>query len=114
MGDAGTYKNYDWTVKVDPDAVFVPSRLVSRIRFLPRLVNGIFLVNCKHVDKCNSAIPWKVGVKGGAHGPMGEDLFAEKCMEKNGVSKVEAFDISIDGACPADRPGNLRESKHWH
>jgi len=137
LRDAGTYKNYDWTVKVDPDAVFVPSRLVSRIRFLPRPANGIFLVNCKHVDngffgnlevysslafgillsnvdKCNSALPWKVGVKGGAHGPMGEDLFAEKCMEKNGVAKVEAFDISIDGACPADRPGNLRESKHWH
>merc|ERR1711920_492443 len=108
LSDAGTYKKYDWTVKVDPDAVFVPARLVSRIRWLPRLANGIYL------DKCNTAIPWKVGVKGGEYGPMGEDLFAEKCMEKNGVSKVEAFDISIDGACPADRPGNLKKSKHWH
>lgn len=137
LSEAGTYKNYDWTVKVDPDAVFVPSRLVWRIRWLPRPANGIYLVNCKkvdngffgnlevvsslafsillaNVDKCNTAIPWKVGVKGGEYGPMGEDLFAEKCMEKNGVSKVEAFDISIDGACPADRPGNLRQSKHWH
>jgi len=137
VAEAGTYKNYDWTVKVDPDAVFVPSRLVSRIRMLPRPANGIFLVNCKHVDngffgnlevyssqafgilvqnidKCNTQIPWKIGVKDGKNGPMGEDLFAEKCMEKNGVAKVETFDISIDGACPADRPGNLRESKHWH
>jgi hypothetical protein len=137
IDSAGTYKKYDWTVKADPDAVFVPSRLVSRIRMLPRPSTGIFLVNCKHVDNgffgnlevfssyafsvlannidtCNTQIPWKVGVKDGKNGPMGEDLFAEKCMEKHGVAKVEAFDISIDGACPADRPGNLREYKHWH
>merc|ERR1712232_988952 len=56
----------------------------------------------------------KTGVKGGKYGPMGEDLFAEKCMEKHGVAKVEAFDISIDGACPADRPDNLRKYKKWH
>lgn len=137
LASDGTYKKYDWTVKADPDAVFVPSRLVARIRMLPRPTNGVYLVNCKHVDngffgnlevysslafgillsnvdKCNAAIDWKTGVKGGRYGPMGEDLFAEKCMEKNGVSKVEAFDISIDGACPADRPGNLQGYKHWH
>jgi len=135
--DAGTYKNYDWTVKADPDAVFVPSRLVRRIRMLPRPQQGIFLTNCKLVDNgffgnlevfssqgfsillanvedCNSAIDWKTGVKGGKYGPMGEDLFAEKCMEKHGVAKVEAFDISVDGACPADRPDNLRKYKKWH
>jgi len=137
LRDAGTYKNYDWTVKADPDAVFLPGRLVNRIRMLPRPSQGVFLTNCKlvdngffgnlevfsslafgillaNVDNCNSAIDWKTGVKGGKYGPMGEDLFAEKCMEKHGVTKVEAFDISVDGACPADRPDHLRKYKKWH
>jgi hypothetical protein len=30
----GTYKKYDWTVKVDPDAVLVPGRLQAHIRAL--------------------------------------------------------------------------------
>ena len=137
IGSAGTYKGYDWTVKSDPDAVFLLSRLVQRIKWLPRPEQGIYLVNCQLVDNgffgnfevfssqvfgilianldtCNTQIDWKTGVKGGKFGPMGEDLFAEKCMEKNGVSKVTAFDISIDGACPADRPKNLHGYKKWH
>merc|ERR1712050_466709 len=136
LRDAGTYKNYDWTVKADPDAVFVPSRLVSRIRMLPRPSTGVFLVNCKHVDNgffgnlevfstmafdilvsnidtCSSTLDWKTGVKGGKYGAMGEDLFAEKCMEKNGVAKAEAFDITTDGACPADRPLDQAKNKKW-
>jgi hypothetical protein len=137
VGQEGSYKRYAWTVKVDPDAVFLPHRLVQRIHLLPRPRGGIFLVNCKHVDNgffgnlevfssmafsvlvanvdnCDRDLPWKVGVKNGKYGPMGEDLFAEKCMEKNGVAKAEAFDITIDGACPADRPLNFLHEKHWH
>ena len=137
IGSASTYKGYDWTVKADPDAVFLLSRLVQRIKWLPRPEQGIYLVNCQlvdngffgnlevfssqvfgiliaNIDTCNTQIDWKTGVKGGKFGPMGEDLFAEKCMEKNGVSKVTAFDISIDGACPADRPKNLHGYKKWH
>jgi len=132
----GTYKNFDWTVKVDPDAVFLPQRLIQRIQWIPRPENGVTLVNCKYVDngffgnlevfsmmafsvlasnidKCSRELPWKVGVKGGKFGPMGEDLFAEKCMEKNGVYKVEAFDISKDGACPANRPMDQEKNKKW-
>merc|ERR1739844_302584 len=41
LRDAGTYKNYDWTVKADPDAVFLPGRLVNRIRMLPRPSQGV-------------------------------------------------------------------------
>ena len=50
LGSAGTYKLYDWTVKADPDAVFLPPRLVQRIKWLPRLEQGLYLVNCKLVD----------------------------------------------------------------
>lgn len=136
VGESANYKKWDWTVKADPDAVFVPARLKSRIRMIPRPTNGLFLTNCRHVDygffgnlevyssmafsvlvanidKCNDMLPWKVGIKDGKYGPMGEDLFAEICMEKNGVSKADAFDITIDGACPADRPYDQIANKHW-
>jgi len=137
IGVTATYKQYDWTVKADPDAVFLPARLKSRVRWLIRPTNGIILTNCRHVDygffgnlevfsstafsvlvanvdTCSSTLPWKTGIQNGKYGPMGEDLFAEVCLEKNGVSKVEAFDITIDGACPADRPYDQIDNKHWH
>jgi len=136
MASTQKYKGYDWTVKVDPDAVFVASRLVNRIEHMPRTVGGVFLQNCKHVDygffgnlevfserafdilaqnvdNCRKILDWKVGIKGGKYGPMGEDLFAETCMEKNGVDKMEAFDITIDGACEADRPLDQAKNKKW-
>merc|ERR1712203_1230056 len=119
-------------------AVMITSRLKYWLsdKYVPP--EGIYLENCKYVKygwfgsleifskaafetllgsmaSCkNGGIDWKTGVKGSKYGPMGEDLFAEKCMEKHGVAKVEAFDISIDGACPADRPDNLRKYKKWH
>merc|ERR1712187_3835 len=43
----------------------------------------------------------------------GEDLFAEKCLEKNGAMKIEAFDIKVDGACPANRPKDQAKNKKW-
>jgi len=132
-----TYQSFDWVVKADPDAVFVPTRLVARIQYLPRTVAGVFLQNCRsvdygffgnlevfshqafnillaNVDTCLSTLPWKVGIKEGKYGPMGEDLFAEICMSKNGVDKIEAFDITTDGACEGDRPYDQAKNKKWH
>jgi hypothetical protein len=136
IAKAGTYRNYDWTVKADADAVFLPYRLVARVAQMPRATTGVILTNCPKVDygffgslevfsktafdvllanldKCNKALPWILGLKGGKFGPMGEDLFAEICMEKNGVFKIEAFDITTDGACPADRPKDQKKNKKW-
>merc|ERR1712151_98998 len=47
------------------------------------------------------------------YGPMGEDLFAEMCMRKNGVTELEVFDITKDGCCEAKRPGNEKKNKKW-
>lgn len=136
IGQAAKYQNFDWTIKVDADAVFFPHRLVQRIQLMPRASNGVFLTNCKHVDygffgslevfsqmafnvllanmdKCNSTLPWTIGIKDGEYGPMGEDLFAEICLEKNGVFKIEAFDIKVDGVCPGDRPKDQKLNKKW-
>merc|ERR1712003_393800 len=111
IGKKGAYSSYDWTVKVDPDAVFFPSKLRARIHLLPIPPGGGFLQNCEGVDygffgnlevftktafstlvanidtcKTGSVSNWKEGVKHGKHGPMGEDLFAEICLRKNGAA----------------------------
>ena len=63
--------------------------------------------------KTDTVSDWKVGVDNGKWGPMGEDLFAEMCLRKNGVTELEAFDITKDGACEAKRPGNKKKDKKW-
>merc|ERR1712190_531611 len=133
-----TYASYDWTVKVDADAVFFQKKLVERVHLLPVGPSGAFLVNCEgvkygffgnlevisktafsilaaNVDTCDkkTVADWKVGIEKGKYGPMGEDLFAEMCLRKNGVAMIDAFDISQDGMCAAKRPGNMKHSKKW-
>merc|ERR1712048_919452 len=136
IGKNGTYLNYDWTVKVDPDCVFFPDKLIRRIHNLPvPSEKGAFLNNCEKVDygffgslevfsknafaildtcKSNTVAFWKSGVDDGKYGPTGEDLFAQICMEKNGVTKLDTFDINNDGACEAKRPLDQRKNKKWH
>lgn len=42
----GLYKNYDWTVKVDPDAVFIPWRLVEHLdKLRPPADKPIYIKN---------------------------------------------------------------------
>jgi len=132
------YQSADWVAKVDADAVFVPSRLVRWVQAQSVPARGIYLENCKFVDygyfgnlevfsrvafstllenmdtcKQASEIHWKVGIKNGKYGPMGEDLFAQACLDLHGVRRVEAFDITTDGACPADRPLDQQKNKKW-
>merc|ERR1712217_967040 len=105
MRDEGEYANYDWVVKTDADAVFLPARLLDRLREQPVTDKGIYLENCKNTldYKGNN---WKFG-------PWGEDLFAQKCMDLHGVSKVWAFDVTTDGACEATRPEGEKKNKKW-
>merc|ERR1712241_1042840 len=126
IASGGKYQSADWVAKVDADAVFVPSRLSKMLQSQLVPSSRIYLENCKYVDygyfgnlevfsraafvtltekvddcKADSQINWKVGIKNGKYGPMGEDLFAQACLNKFGVRRVEAFDITTDGACPA-------------
>ena len=136
---AGDFKQADWLVKVDCDAVFLPSRL--RV-FLASQgepgsgVPGIYLENCKYVkwgwfgnleimsltaadtlfpniEWCKQVLDWKTGVEGGKYGPMGEDLFAQSCLDAMGVRRGGAFDTVLDGACEADRPVAEKKNKKW-
>lgn len=125
-----------WVVKLDADAVFVPSRLVPFLsdQWVP--TKGIYLENCKavkygwfgnleimsraafdtlaqNVDWCKENLDWKVGVEGGKYGPMGEDLFAQSCLDKFDIRRGEAFQTRTDGACEADRPEGEKKNKKW-
>ena len=50
-------------------------------------------------ESCPQDIEW-ASMKATAWGPIGEDLFAQKCMDKNGVSKIQNFALTEDGMCP--------------
>merc|ERR1711935_405809 len=105
----GTYQNADWVLKVDADAIFVPNRMRVWFKQNERVPPaGIYLENCKYVDygyfgnlevfsrqafstlidnidSCKSTLDWKVGIKDGKYGPMGEDLFAQTCLDSVGA-----------------------------
>jgi len=137
IAEGGKYQSADWVLKLDADAIFVPNRMrvwLKQHALVPPA--GIYLENCKNVDfgyfgnlevfsreafstliknidTCKQTLNWKVGVKNGKYGPMGEDLFAQSCLDSVGVRRVEAFDITTDGACPADRPKAEEKNKKW-
>ena len=39
----------------------------------------------------------KIGIENCKYGPVGEDLFAEMCMKKNGVTGTDVFDFTKNG-----------------
>jgi hypothetical protein len=132
----GRALSHNWVIKVDADAVFFPPKLINALRHATVPKEGVYMENCKYVDwgyfgnlevfskqafmtltdhmeHCYEALPWKIGVHHGKYGPMGEDLFAQKCMDKYGVAKQEAFSLTTDGACPADRPEGEKNNKKF-
>merc|ERR1711972_695979 len=42
--EGGRFRNYDWTIKVDPDAVLVPWRIRDHMR--PHVGQKVYVVNC--------------------------------------------------------------------
>jgi hypothetical protein len=132
----GLWSQHNWIVKVDPDAVFFPWRLTTLLQDQSVPPEGIYMENCKFVDYgyfgnlevfsktafgtllsnldvCYDTLEWQKGIDGGKYGPMGEDLFAQRCMDKHGVNRVHAYNFVADGACPADRPKEERKNKKF-
>lgn len=131
------WEGADWIVKVDADAVFLPSRLTHMLQTQAVSWSGIYIENCigveygyfgnleivshtafqkltDSIDFCASKIDWakQTATK---WGPIGEDLFAQMCMDLRGVSKISNFQATTDGACPGVRVKyNIPETnKHW-
>jgi len=132
----GLWASKDWTVKVDVDAVFLPSRLRTYVEKLEVTDNGIYLESCKYVnfgffgslevlshdaaatymaklDDCTAALNYKGSEKISGNEPWGEDLFAQRCMDLQGVDRVAAYDINTDASCAAWRPEGQKKNRKW-
>merc|ERR1711860_308922 len=137
IDQVGAWKDYDWVLKLDIDAVFVPWRLQKMLSTQPVSWSGVYIENCaevqygffgsvevishqafstlvKSIDECASDIKWS-SMHATAWGPIGEDLFAQKCMDKKGVSKVQNFELTTDGVCPSIKKkwGHAKDTKAY-
>jgi len=122
----GTYKNYDWSVKVDPDSVFFPERLRLALYEYGGGSEKVYLNNCKfglhgplEVFSRTAVEAWKGGrQKCLKHfdkvcsGPCywGEDMFIDQCMEKVlKVSRDSDYSLLVEEHC--DAPKGWRSCK---
>jgi len=111
----GRYNYFDFTVKVDPDAVLLPDRLRNQVR--PHVWQNVFFRNCNAwpgpdfpmmygaleiiskvglqtyfngKGRCDSSLPFS---------SLGEDLYLNRCLLMLGVAPVDNFGIISDGNC---------------
>lgn len=115
----GHFKHHHWSVKVEPDAVFMPTRLQHRVARLTRPhLSAMFLLNCEasHLmvgalqvlsmkaaelfgdgaELCQEHFAWHT---------MGASAFAAACLRFLGARSVEAYDMLDDAA--------YCKSKNW-
>jgi len=135
--DEGVWSKWDFTVKVDVDAVFLPSRLRKYLSKFEVTDNGIYLETCKYVnfgffgscavishnaaatymanlDDCKSSLNYMSSDdKDTGSQPWGEDLFQQRCMDLHGVDKVAGYDLNTDANCAAWRPEGEKKNRKW-
>lgn len=115
LNSDGRFRRYDFTVKVDPDAVFFPGRLRENLAVVApasNMPNNVYLLNCQESfgffgalevmsrmaletylhgqERCKDKLDWKM---------MGEDLFMQKCFDFLEVGKKEDYALLTDGYC---------------
>jgi len=112
----GRYRNHDWTLKVDPDAVLLADRM--RLHMLPHNGENVYVVNCNAFPtspnfpmmygatevfslaamkryaegswKCGQQLPWHA---------WGEDYFMTHCMDMLGVGRILDTETLGDNMC---------------
>jgi len=135
----GKWKNHDYVIKVDADAVFHPGRLRNWLSTKGgESPHGVYFENCPNVQYGffgNLEVISKTGAKvldenleechekfapcankgcDWQWGPWGEDVFVQRCMDHHYVDKMEGWDMTTDGACESDRPEGEKKNKKWH
>jgi len=135
--EEGAWAKWDWNVKVDIDAVFLPIRLRQYLGKVEVTDNGIYLETCKYVnfgyfgscgvvshnaaatymaniDDCRSALNYMSdNDKDTGNQPWGEDLFQQRCMDLHGVDKVAGYDLNTDASCAFWRPESEKKNRKW-
>lgn len=110
------FRDYDWTIKADPDAVLIPWRI--REHMAPHVGENVYVVNCnKFPDspnfpmmfgsveifssaamiayaagswKCGQDLPWDA---------WGEDYYMTHCLDYLGVGRISDFTVVGDNVC---------------
>jgi len=103
---------YDWSVKVDPDAIFFPNRLRDHVR--PHNGKEVYVANCnnegpklygavevfskqamrtyeKHVEECMK-LNWHI---------WGEDFYMQTCLNMVHVGQIQDYNLVGDQRCVA-------------
>jgi len=134
--DEGAFTKWDWTIKADIDAVFLPSRLRTYLSNVEVTENGIYLETCKYVnfgffgslavvsrnaaqtymaniDDCKASLNYMGREKDAGFQPWGEDLFQQRCMDLHKVDKIAAYDMHTDASCEFWRPEGQKKNAKW-
>jgi len=118
LNQAGTFRDHDWVVKADVDAVFFPSRLQQMLSskqwaWTSRWQASVYVKNCWNfksmqgplelltrsafnrfvgsgMNQCQSFL---------AFNDLGEDQFLDTCLHKLGVQSVNDFNMVDDAYC---------------
>ncbi|CAK0801226.1 unnamed protein product, partial [Prorocentrum cordatum] len=105
VAEIGTWRQHDWTLKLDPDCVFLPWRLQSRLKgssaddevYINNFKEGLhgpievlsrkaFEVYDGGMERCVSELSheWTI---------WGEDVFLRHCLGTLGVNRVDDFGL---------------------
>lgn len=103
------FRHYDWTVKVDPDAVFFPERLRhilgSQDQASAQAGNGTFLNNCGFglhgplEVLSRRALEVYGSGNSACDRPPQEDVYLQKCLLALGVTQVNRFNLLAEDHC---------------
>lgn len=120
----GRYKSHDWTVKVDPDTVFLPERLRLALQSISDAGTGVYLNNCKYGLHGPLEAFSRIAVSVWAHNSSqcfhahrgwvdhwGEDYFIDQCLRKLlSVRRVDEYSILEEDHC--DPPKGWRDCRN--
>jgi hypothetical protein len=108
----GLYKSTAWTVKLDPDTVFFPSRLRDVVARPDHLSaqdgNGLFSYNCEYKKTLHGPIELlsrrALEVYADDHKeictqPPQEDVYLRRCLRKLGVRVLQDFVLLAEEYC---------------
>lgn len=118
VGDIGTWRNFDWTVKVDSDAVFLPGRLKEHLWNLNTPAGArVYVENINYKFKFMGAVEILTKealstfldlsytcIRGEHHG--GEDSFLKGCLDGIGVDHLSDWSILRDRYAGINPPCN--------
>jgi len=126
--DEGLIQKTEWSVKVDPDAVFFPERLQHRLmKYVKAPGASIYFLNCKlsfelygalevfskvamerffdGLHRCKTELPWKT---------YGEDLFFRRCMDLLDITHIRDYGMLSDEYCAVKPFPCVADSAAFH